>query len=144
MAILSTLFGFITINLLNARHATSLNTALDTITSDLQTQQFKAISQDTQGQENIDDYGVLFESNRYILFHGSSYSAADPSNVPIDLDDSLLLSTTFPNGIIVFKRSFGEILNFANGSNTVTIVNTTDNFNKTIKFNSLGVITDVN
>ena len=60
MGILTILFGFITINLLNFRQKSVLNTTVDTVVSDLKSQQNKAMVGDTQGSGTISHYVLYF------------------------------------------------------------------------------------
>src|SRR3989344_4393922 len=50
-----------------------------------------------------ESYGVHFETDRYVLFQGSTYNPADPSNLETALDPNLTISSvTLPSGDIIF------------------------------------------
>ncbi len=83
--------------------------------------------------------GVSFGSNAYTLFKGISYNANDTANFVINLDNNINLATAFPGSEIVFLAVSGEINNYVNGSDTVSVVDATDNTNKVIRFNKYGV-----
>ena len=142
IGILFTILGLITINLLNTRNRASLSTTVDLLITDIQNQQLKSLSANTEGRSTLDDYGVLIENTSYTLFHGT-YTSGAPTNIVFQIDTPLSLSTSFPNSQVIFIKSTGEISNFANGQNTITIEDTSQNISKTIHFNSLGVITNV-
>ncbi|MFH1832605.1 MAG: hypothetical protein ABH816_00360 [Candidatus Levyibacteriota bacterium] len=139
------IFGLITFNLLRAQYSSSLNGQFLKFVADVREQQLKAMIGDTEGRSQSDDYGVRFEANRYILFHGSSYNANDPTNFIIYLDQNLeFSSTSLPGETIVFNKGSGEIAGFISGQNTLTLKNIQDNEQKTLTFNKYGVISGVN
>jgi len=141
MAILSILFGFMTPNLLHFRQRSVLNTTVDTLVTDLKSQQNKAMVGDTEGSGTISDYGVYFETNRYILFRGSSYDPLAPSNFSINLDPSLTFSSiNLPSSRVVFSKGSGET-GLVSGSDTITLTDSTNSDQKIIKINIYGAIT---
>lgn len=142
MAILSILLGFITPSLLQFRSRSVINSTVDTLVSDLKNQQTKAMVGDTEGRASTDHYGVYFETNRYILFHGSSYDPLDSSNFNINMDPSLTFSSiTFPSSSAIFSKGSGEVLGFVNGSDKVTLTDSTNGDQKIIQINRYGAIT---
>ena len=76
-----------------------------------------------------ESYGVHFETDRYVLFQGSTYNPADPSNLETTLDSNLTISSvTLPSGNIIFFPLIGEagspgsfVLKDAAGAKTFTI-----------------------
>lgn len=142
MGILSILFGLVTINLLHLQHNSSLNATLDTLVSDLRSQQNKAMTLDTEGRATADNYGIHFETSKYSLFHGSSYSSSDTTNFDVKLDPSLQFSNiTVPSSSIIFSKGTGEVSGVGPGSDTVVLKDTSNNEQKTIQSNVYGVIT---
>ena len=142
MGIMAILLGFITPNLLHFRQRSVINTTVDTLVSDLKSQQNKAMVGDTEGSGTISNYGAHFESNRYTLFRGSSYSAGDPSNFDINLDPSLSFSSiTVPDSSINFEKGSGGVNGWAGGSDTVTLTDSTNGDQKIIQINRYGAIT---
>lgn len=145
LGIAALLFGFIGFSLFRAQHSSSLNATALKLTADFKSQQIKAMTGDTEGRAVADNYGIYFESNRYILFHGSSYTIDDPTNFVIPLDQSLeFTGTTLPSSTIIFSKGSGEMVGFVEGSNTLTLENTQTSQQKTFIFNKYGVITDIN
>jgi len=136
--------GMVTLNILNIepRSANVLNTS--TIIADIKTQQLKAMTGATFNSLTS-NFGIFFETDKYTLFAGDSYQEGHASNVVITLPINTTLSNTaFPGGTIIFLKNSGEINNFVNGANTLTFNNSISNESKTIIFNKLGVITDLN
>lgn len=144
MSIIALLFGLITMNLLKVQRQASLNSSLDTFIADFKHQQLTAMAKDTSGSSNA-NYGVYFEQNRYILFHGSWYSALDDTNFTVNLDNNLrFVNIQFPSAQIVFATVSGEIKDFAVGQNSVVLQDDATGLQKQIKVNRYGVITEIN
>lgn len=135
MGILAIIFTFTTPNLIHFQRKSALNTTIDTLLTDLKNQQIKAMVGDTQGTEVISDYGVYFETSRYVLFRGSSYDPTDITNFPVNLDTSLQFTSTTS---IIFSKGSGEV-----GSLPISVVldDTTNADQKTIETNVYGAIT---
>ena len=145
MGIAAMLFGFITINFLGIQRKTSLDTTIAILISDLKSQQTKAMVGDTGGGINPTSHGIYFESDRYILFRGNSYSPADSGNFPISLEGNIQITNiSSPDAVILFSTGSGEINNFVSGSNTIIFKNIAGSEQKTMIINKLGVITEVN
>lgn len=138
------LMGFVTINLVKVQHNTSVSAVTDTLIADLKNQQIKAMTgASTAG--SADNYGVFFSSsNKYTLFHGLTYNPADSTNYTVTLDDNSQVSSTFQSNVVIFTHISGEVLNFSNAQNTITVKNTSGGEQQTLTINKLGVITSVN
>lgn len=145
LSVLLTLLGIASINLLYAQSSASLSTSVDTLISDIRNQQLKAISGGTEGRADSDSYGIFFDSSGYTLFHGTSFNPSEPTNFRVNFSNQIQISNiSFPTSILIFSKGSGEILNFVNGSNTLTVKNTGSNRQKSIELNQLGVITNIN
>lgn len=107
VSIVVILLGFITINLVGSQRAASLNSTEQILLADLKQQQLKSMIGDTEGRETADSYGVHFDSNKYILFHGATYSSTDDSNYTINLENSMQFNNA--NYDVVFLKRSGEI-----------------------------------
>lgn len=141
MGIIAILFGFVVVNLVQLQRQSYLTTTVDTLVSDLYSQQNKAMVGDTEGSGIISPHGVYFESNQYVLFRGSPYNPLDTSNFPVNLDSSLTFSSiTFPSSSVIFSKGSGET-GLANGSNTVTLTDSTNGEQKILELNKYGAIT---
>jgi prepilin-type N-terminal cleavage/methylation domain-containing protein len=106
MSIIGILLGFSTINLSRSQQSASLNAVEQILLSDLRQQQLKAMVGDAEGRAASDSYGIHFDSNKYVLFHGT-YSEGEPSNSVINLDSNMQFNN--PEYDIVFSRLSGEI-----------------------------------
>lgn len=136
-AITIALLGFITISLIRSQQSASSASVEEILLADLKQQQLKAMIGDTEGRLTSDAYGVHFDSNRYILFHGAVYSPSDSSNYVTNLESDMQFNN--PNYDILFSRMNGEI-------QTATIIELQDNANsglKRIHLNPLGVAVQV-
>src|SRR4030043_1020291 len=95
MAIFALITCFGALNLVNLQTKSSLASDVNTLVSDIKEQQIKTMVGDMGGTASQIEFGIYFESNRYTLFRGASYSS-NPSNFPIDLSDNTTLTTSFP------------------------------------------------
>lgn len=143
MFIFGVLIGIITLNLNTAQHTTTLTTTLETLITDLNHQQIKAMVGDTEGRTAVSDYGLRFNSTNYTLFHGS-YSQSESTNFSIELPLVQQIDTTFANDEIIFEKGSGEILNFDPDENTITITDIANGRQRSVELNRLGVVTGVN
>lgn len=130
------LLGFITINLVGSQQGASLASVQEILLVNLKQQQLKAMIGDTEGRSDSDSYGVHFDADKYVLFHGQTYSSADSSNVVIPLDDNMQFNNSGFN--IVFSKLSGET-----SAGTIELQENTTLKLKRIYVNSLGVITQI-
>jgi len=135
--------GFLTINIMNIEPKTSLKLDTSTVIADIKKQQLRAMTGDSFNNQPL-AFGIFLESNRYTLFGGSTYQAGNPGNSVIALpDNTLIQNITFPGSVIVFLQNSGVINNFVNGANTFAIRNSITNDVKTVTFNKLGTVVQV-
>jgi prepilin-type N-terminal cleavage/methylation domain-containing protein len=145
IGILLIFFTITTMSLTSLQHRTYVLTRVDTLISDLRQQQLKAMVGDTEGRASGDSYGIHFNNNNYVLFHGTTYNAADTANFTIPLETTLTFSSvTFTNSNIIFSQLSGNINGFTPGQDTVTVKDTSTNVQKTIKFNKYGAVVQIN
>ncbi len=136
MSIMAILLGFISIGLVRSQQNVSLFTTEEVLATDLRQQQLKAMIGDTEGRTTSDQYGIHFDANRYVLFHGSSFSE-DSSNFVNNLSSNLQFNNAGFN--VIFSRVSGEI-------SSPVIINLQDKTTSSLKrihINSMGVITQV-
>ncbi|OGD85668.1 hypothetical protein A2164_03070 [Candidatus Curtissbacteria bacterium RBG_13_35_7] len=136
IAIFAILAGFTTINLIKPQTSASINSTVNTLVADIKEQQLKSMVGDTEGQSIAQTYGVRFETNRYILFHGM-YNPSEPSNFEINLDSNTTFTNLPSTQEFIFLKKSGEIIN----PNSLTIQNNETNEQKTLTINRLGAIT---
>lgn len=129
------LLGFITVNLNRSQQGASLVAAEQVLLSDLKQQQLKAMIGDTEGRATSDPYGIHFDSNQYVLFHGATYSAMDNTNSIISLANNMQFDS--PNFNVIFLKLSGEI----SAASSVILKDTTNGNAKTIMINRYGVVT---
>jgi prepilin-type N-terminal cleavage/methylation domain-containing protein len=145
MTLFSILVGYVVINLVGARHQTSLQSAASEIVADLHNQQMKALYGATEGVANASSYGVYFDNSSYTLFKGNSYLLNDPSNFVIDLDPSLEFSSiNLPGSQIIYERVSGEVVSFNPSQTSVTLRNKQTSQQFVIATNKYGVIIQAN
>jgi prepilin-type N-terminal cleavage/methylation domain-containing protein len=121
-----------TVLLLGGQRRVVKISAEEQILSDIRSAQIKAMT--GNGSQ-----GVYFGSSAYTLYKGSFYNANDGSNFVVNLGDSVQLTTTFSGSNIVFLAVSGEINDYVNGSDSISITDATDNTQRVIHFNKYGV-----
>ena len=104
IGIITTIFAFSVANLSNTQQRTYLSSNITTLISDIKQQQLKAMNGDTDGSGTISDYGIYFETNKYTIFRGTTYSASDARNYTISLESNIQFKdVTFPSSQLVFQ-----------------------------------------
>jgi prepilin-type N-terminal cleavage/methylation domain-containing protein len=136
LSIVGVLLGFTTINLSRSQQSASLNAVEQILLSDLKQQQLKAMIGDTEGRAASDSYGIHFDSNKYVLFHGT-YSEGDSSNFVVNLDSNMQFNN--PEYNIDFSRLSGEIA----GTAVIELQDKNDSKLVRIHLNSLGTATQI-
>jgi prepilin-type N-terminal cleavage/methylation domain-containing protein len=136
LSLTAILLGFITINLARSRQSASLNAVEQVLLSDLKQQQLKAMIGDTEGRATSDSYGIHFDSNKYVLFHGT-YSEGDSSNFVINLDSNMQFNN--PEYNVAFSRLSGEIT----AATTIELQDKNDSKLVRIHLNTLGTATQI-
>lgn len=145
MGVLAVLISYTVVNLTSIQRRTYLITTVNTVVSDIKQQQLKAMAGDTEGRSTHDHYGIYFEQDKYVLFHGTAYSVSESTNADINFENNVELSSiSFPQSQIVFNGVDGEVAGFVNGSNTLTLQNSLTSEQSTITINRYGVITQIN
>ena len=143
-----TVFGLLSALVINSlfpvKNKISLDTTISLLTTDLKSQQLKAMTGNTEGRVSHDAYGVYFQQDRYTLFHGLSYNDSDPSNYTVALDNGVEFSLiNFPGEQIVFSPVSGEFNGYDPLKNTLTIQNKLGNEQRNLVINRYGVVTAV-
>lgn len=135
-SIIITLLGFITINLVRSQQTASLTSIAEILLAELKQQQLKSMIGDTEGRAASDSYGIHFDSNRYVLFHGT-YSAGESSNSVVNLDSNMQFNG--PGFEVIFSKLSGTI----SVAITIELQDNTNSQLKRIHLNKYGVITQV-
>lgn len=139
LAILLVLFALTSVNLTRIPSSSNMEATYQTLVSDVKYQQTLAMAGATGNTSDSQNFGVRFESNRYVLFTGAVYNPSDPSNFSINLDPPLSISTiSFPGGVMVFSKGSGEILDYSPGNDFVSLVNGITGEIKTLRLNKNG------
>lgn len=145
LAIFGILVGIIVINLTGAKEKANLASATSVLVTDLKGQQVKAMTGDTEGSGGASSYGLYFETNRYTLFKGTTYSSLNPTNFVVNLESPIeVRSVTFPSSQVIFSQISGEVSGITTGSDTMQLLNTLTNEVVTIRLNRFGALTYAN
>lgn len=144
IGIITLISGIVTVNLIKFQRTASISAAITVLTADMKRQQLKAMSGATEGGTTSDNYSIYFQSDRYTLFHGSTYNASDLSNYIVILEKNISFSTiNLPDNTIVYSQLSGEVLGFSPTQNYFIIRNTVGDEQKIISFNRHGVVTGI-
>jgi len=144
VGIVGILLSLITINLSRTQSKTSVASVTSEVVAAMKEQQVKAMVGDTEGTASSSRYGIRFETNSYVLFRGSSYSASDPSNVIVVTDPTIQFTNIlFPDSTIIFEKISGEIVGYSSGQDAFTIRHTESNDQNVVELNKLGVVNQV-
>lgn len=143
VAIFTILLGLILFNLNTARTEVTLSTTVETLITDLNQQQLKSMVGDTEGRTESDIYGISFAADSYTLFHGT-YAASESSNFSINLPETQQVTTTFPDDEIIFEQGSGEIVDYDEDTDTITVLDTQNGEQRVLELNKYGVVTDIN
>lgn len=145
VGILATITTVTVPRLFTLQTSNALDASLTALVSDIKQQQIKAMVGDTQGKVALEPFGVYFETNRYTLFQGTTYTNGDPYNFVVNLEESLeFTNILLPQQQIIFSKGSGEVAGFTTGSDEFTLRHTSSGDQKTVRFNKYGVIVEAN
>jgi prepilin-type N-terminal cleavage/methylation domain-containing protein len=144
MSIFSVLAAIGTVNLTSFQRQSQLNSSVNVLMADVKAQQIKAMSGDTAGGPTVENYGISFDPTnfRYILFRGT-YSAVNAANFAVSVPQTVEVTSTFPNGQLIFQKGSGEISGYASASAIVTLRDTMTSDRRVLQFNKYGVIANI-
>ncbi len=132
IAILAVLFAITTINISPLPSNTLQSANLDTLLSDIRSQQTWSMSDDSS-------YGIHFGTDSYTLFKGDTYVEGVSTNTVINFDSGIVFSeVTFPNSVIVFSPGSGDITNYITGQDSFILASLATNKSTVIKINKYG------
>ena len=140
IALLGTILTLTTVNLIRPFSKAKIQTVSSDISSILRQAQNKAINTDTSGEAETSEYGVHFETNKYILFRGVSYNPSDPNNFAVDVPDNITITPNLPSGDVIFQRISGEVANYNESNNSICVSETSTNKNVSLTVNFVGVV----
>jgi hypothetical protein len=124
----------------STQQGSSVDSAIQTLVADINQQQIKAMLGEVSSSVPI-EYGVHFTPTGYVVFKGSTYSAADTSNITITLSDNLTFNTiNIPDATIAFSRIYGEVVNYSATQHSIELKSKYSNEAKILTFNRYGVI----
>lgn len=147
ITLISIVLVIATTNLFSPTRKAELGRVSADITSILREAQDKAINTDAQGDAATDEFGVHFETDKFILFKGINFVSGDQDNFVVNVGKSLQLTPNLtcpsPPGNcnnIVFQKISGEVASYDQSNNSVCINDTATNKSTLISVNAVGVI----
>jgi prepilin-type N-terminal cleavage/methylation domain-containing protein len=140
MGLFAVLSGFVVVNMLRPQIGAEVDTTISVLASDIKAQQIKAMVGDTDGEISAQPHGIYFQSDRYILFSGASYSAGDPTNFEVLLRAGSTFGTiSFSSSQLIFSSTDGLVSGFVGGSNSV-VLNHDAGAQQTLTVNRYGAV----
>jgi len=122
MGIFAVLASAVVINMAKPQISAAVQSSSSVLISDIKLQQLKAMSGDTAGEFDSQPHGIYFEAGKYTLFAGSAYVPGRQGNFTVDLGGGAFFSSVdLPGSQIVFQKRNGEVLNYNEGFNSITI-----------------------
>lgn len=144
VGIIGILITLITGSLTNYQVQSNVTALTSEVIAEMKEQQTRSMSGDTDGTSDSTTFGVHFDSDKYVLFRGTTYSPVDPANIPVNIPEQMEFSDiNFPGGDIIFSRISGEVSGFIPGSDSVTIKHKETDEKNEIRMNKLGVVSEV-
>lgn len=137
--IIAVLTSIVSLTLSNLIPRANLSTTTEILLAEIRQQQSRAMSREKNQYQEASEYGVYIEQNQYTLFSGTSYNPSNSSNLITEIPAPLELSSNFPSQTIIFAKGSGEIINFVDGQNVITVTDTVSNQIKTLNFNPYGI-----
>ncbi len=113
---------------------------VESLISDLRGQQIKAMTGDSGGILQTDDYGLFLSGASYILFRGSSYAAGNTTNTTINFPDGVSATTTFSGNQVIFSKDSGEIAGYDSLNNLITISYSNGGVQRQIRLNKFATV----
>lgn len=121
IAIIATLFAVSVVNLGPPQVTGSLGSAVDTLVSDLKSQQLLAMAGNQGGQPTAQPQGIALSPSDYTLFAGTSLDLLDDNNYVVTPAAGISITTSFADDQVVFGSLSGEVEDFVDGDNTITL-----------------------
>ncbi len=136
MGIMAVIITATSFNLLSGQRQVVKSGMVEQVVADVRSQQSKTMSGDGTGST----FGVHFDTSSYVLFTGSVYDANDSSNFVVSLDNNVQFVTSFSGNNIIFTPVSGEVTNYVSGSDTISVIDATDNSVYVLHVNQYGVV----
>lgn len=137
----TTLYLITTQSLFRGHRTTTLTEATSQLVRDLRETQMRAIEGKTTIAGGVVDHSIRFEVDRYIRYPGTVYDSGNPENQVVMLPSTMqLVSISVVDGVVTFARSSGDVRNWTNGSDSVTLSDTGIGKNDVISINKHGVV----
>lgn len=140
MGLIAILTALTVTNLIRPQTSASLDGVVNTLASDIKSQQLKAMVGDSLSATSAQEHGLRIQPTNYTLFKGASYSGGDTDNFTLQQGSDITLSTTLPSSVLIFTKAAGEVSGFVNGSNTITVTNSVSGQAKVLTINRYGAV----
>lgn len=142
MFIFGTIIGMPMLFLYGIGRSNQLTATAREVVAVLNETQTSAINGKSVDGAQPSSYGIYFQPSYYVLFAGSSYSAADSHNQRTDLPSGVTFSQIqVPASQIVFDKVTGQVISFDPSQNFVVLRESNSNETRQITVSKVGSIT---
>ena len=122
MGIFAILASLTSISFFGSLKVANLDQTYQVLIADLRQTQANAMSGLTSSSGTyLAGWGIKILPNSYIIFPGTSYVEGFSGNRIVTLTDDVSLSSTFASSQVVYESGSGDIQNYNNGANSITI-----------------------
>ena len=139
LVIITVLFALSTVNLGRPQTDVTIQSSVDTLLSDIKSQQLLAMSGDEGSTTSEQPHGIFVEASKYTLYTGATFSLGDSSNYVVNAPANTTFSSTLPSGKLLFNKGPGDVSGLS-GSSTYTITVAQTNGSKVITINRFGAL----
>jgi type II secretory pathway pseudopilin PulG len=141
-AMIAALIGLTYTNVFSSGRKATLAGTIETLVTDIRSQQTKAMSSVPVGGAVPVGYGIHFEPTMYSLFSGLTYNPSDPANAVISIDPrETFITISLPDNNIVFAAQSGIFTGYSPTQRSIVLYHMDSGEMKTIEVNQYGVIT---
>jgi len=142
MGIMATLSAIAGLSLSTLYSKADLNSSQNLLTSELKSQQLKAMAGYAPGSSVAVAHGIYFESDKYTLFSGNEFNPDDPANVPLPASTNVAYSpSNLTDNSIIFLAGSGEVANHLTGA-AITITDANTGEMRQVQINLMGSISE--
>ncbi|GEM_PF-5594892 len=121
--------------------ADALNASTREVVGVLSEAQTNTISGRSKDGQQPSSHGIYFAVNYYVLFKGSPYDANDSQNERTDLSSGITFSQIqLPQSSVIFDKVTGSVVNYDPAQNSVVVLESNTQKNKTITISKTGGI----
>ncbi len=119
---------------------TNIVSQAQVLLADCATTQLKSMRREQGAASQVTPFGIHFDSNKYTLFQGATYSANDAENFVVNLSSDLRFSSiSLPGSNVLFERGSGDVIGYSAAASSVVMTQSGTGKSVIISFNRYGL-----